>query len=93
MIWLVIGGLTTLESDEQIFMLAADYLGMVDGDQVFLRLELFPDPGYDTPWSPVIVPKNVTTTDLMEPSEDALRRAYESLLLVTYRSSINHSLC
>ena len=83
MIWLVIGGITTLESDEQIFMLAADYLGMVNGDQVFLRLELFPDPGYETPWSPVIVPKNFTTT--IEPGEDALRRAYESMLIVTYR--------
>ena len=73
-----------MENDEQIFMLAVDHLGMRDGDQVFLRLELFPDTGYDTPWTPILVHKN-STIDKKQASEDAMRQAYEAMLLITYR--------
>lgn len=65
-----------MEDDELIFMKAAYNLGMTNGEYVFLRMELFPDPGFDEPWS------QVNSSDL---TRDQMMEAFDSMLLLTHR--------
>lgn len=68
--------MTSLETDELIFMKAAYKLGMTSGEFVFLRIELFPDPGFREPW---------TKDNITDLSETELKEAYNAMLLLTHR--------
>ena len=85
MIWLIVGGITTREKDLQLFILAAYQLGEVNGDNVFLHIELYPDPGYTKPWMPVLIQQEEGVNIAPDELEDVLVEAFEALVMLTHR--------
>ena len=70
-------------------MLAAQELQMVNGDYAFLRIELYPEPGYEKPWTPLLIGEGSEAEGVTVGNEDelqgVLKDAYEAMMLFTHR--------
>ena len=85
-IFLLVGGKTVLDGDQQTFLLAARQLGMTAEDgHVFIVIEPFPDPGFTSPWQPLLSPYANETVEGDVTAEEALTEAYRAVLMVTMR--------
>ena len=90
-IWLIVGGITTREKDVQLFILAAHQLGKVNGDNVFLHIELYPDPGYTKPWMPVLIQQEERVNFDPDELQNILVEAFEALVMLTYRYTVDNT--
>ncbi|XP_002740930.1 atrial natriuretic peptide receptor 2-like [Saccoglossus kowalevskii] len=75
-IFLIVGTVTVLEQDEQMFMLGAKQMGMTNGDFVFINFEIFTDRPETQYWAPLLPRHEDKTADLLV--------AYRAMLHVTY---------
>ncbi|XP_077992088.1 atrial natriuretic peptide receptor 2-like [Glandiceps talaboti] len=77
-IFTIVGTITVLEDDEQLFMLAASELNMVSGEYVFINFEMFTDRPLTRYW----VPTNRIPE--LEDKVEELEQAYRAMMHVTF---------